>query len=349
MNMRDSTLSGLPTRSSDHVWRAAAAAVRAFTSNTNAEAALARMYPEDKVTPLMLRAASRPATLTDPNWAGPLAAYSVSQAVEEMVAMTAIGKLIAAGALRIDLGRLASIVVPGRATNAAAAGQWITEGAPKPVRQYSLSSAKLTPHKLAVITTLSREITEVSNIEDMLRMLLTEAAGIALDAAVFSTAPRGIFQGLTPLTPAAAGSAFDNVGEDLGTLVEDIASRGGGAHTIFIAAPHQATAIRFYSPGGTLEQSAAASAALPDKTVAAVEPGSFAVTLGAPEFSVSRVGTLHMEDTTPTDIVVGGVPATPVKSMFQTDSIALKMELWADWCMRAPHVSYMSAVTWRSS
>jgi hypothetical protein len=346
MNMRESMLSGLPARSSDHVWRAAAAAVRGFTSGASAEAANARMYPDDKVTPLLLRAASRPATLTDPAWAGPLAAYSVSQAVEEMVALSAVGRLISAGALRVDLGHFSSVAVPGRATTAAAAGLWVAEGGVKPVRQFNLSSGKLTPHKLAVITTLTREISEASNIEDMLRALITEATGLALDAAIFSTAPRGIFNGLTALTPTAASSAFDAVGQDLGTLVGDIASRGGGSNVVFIAAPAQATAIRFYSPGGSLETSCAPSAGIAAKTVAVVEAASFAISIGAPEFMVSRVGALHMEDTTPTDIVVGGVPSTPVKSMFQTDAIALKMEVWADWCMRAPHVAYMSPVAW---
>jgi hypothetical protein len=346
MNLRDSTLSGLPARSSDHLWRAAAAVVRAFTGNTNVEGALARMYPEDKVAPLLLRTASTPARLTDPAWAGPLAAYSVSQAVEEMVALSAVGKLISAGALRVELGHFASVAVPGRATTAAAAGLWTTEGGAKPVRQFNLSSGKLTPHKLAVITALTREITEASNIEDMLRTLITEATGLALDAAIFSTAPRGIFNGLTPLTPSTGTTgAFDAVGQDLGTLVGDIASRGGGSNVVFVASPAQATSIRFYSPGGTLELATAPSAGIAPASVAAIEAPSFAISIGVPEFSVSRVAALHMEDTTPADIVAG-TPSTPVKSMFQIDAIALKMEIWADWCMRAPHAAFMSPVTW---
>ena len=28
------------------------------------------------------------------------------------------------------------------------------------------------------------------------------------------------------------------------------------------------------------------------------------------------------------------------------DALALKMTLWGDWCMRAPHVSFMDAVQW---
>jgi hypothetical protein len=52
-----------------------------------------------------------------------------------------------------------------------------------------------------------------------------------------------------------------------------------------------------------------------------------------------------MEDTSPSDIV-SGTAAIPVKSTFQTDTVALKMVLWASWGMRAPHVAWLQNVTW---
>ena len=353
-------------RPATYVWRAAAATLRAFLDNMSAEDAVRRMYPDDQVTRLVLRAASTQATLTDPQWAGPLAMVGVLQAIEDIVAMSSLERLLAAGALHVDLGRLASLTIPGRATSASDAGTWLAEGAPSPVRQYNVLGPTLRPHKLEVITTVTREMSEVSNIEDVLRVLLTEAAGLSIDAAVFSTAAAtagasaGLLHGLTALTPTPAASApygFDACGQDLGKLVGDIATRGGGRKAAFVASPSQATSIRFWAGGqfGITPQTdvlpVAAAAALPSGTVVCIEPGSFACSFGVPEFSVSAVAAMHMEDTAPANIASGGASgpptlAFPVKSMFQIDALAMKMILRGDWCMRAPHTSYMDSVQW---
>jgi hypothetical protein len=345
-------------RPAAHVWRAAAATVRGFVEGVSAETAAKQMWPDDVVTPLVLRGAVTQATTSDPAWAGPLAFQSVSTAIEEAVAMAAIGRVVRAGALAVDLGRNTSVRVPGRTTSAADAGQWVQEGHPIPARQLTmLSGPTLTPTKLAVLVTMTREMTEASNIEDVVRVLLTEAASLALDAAVFSTAaavpgkPAGILNGVTALTPTAGGTGFDSCGQDLGALVEDIATRAGGAHAFFVAAPHQAISVRFWA-GGQFSVAGesdvlplAASAGLADGTVLCIEPASFAITLGEPEFSVATVATVHQEDTTPRDIV-SGTPATPVTSMWQTDALALRMLMPANWGMRTAHVSYMTGVQW---
>ena len=110
--------------------------------------------------------------------------------------MSALGSLLRAGAFNVDLGQYGSVRVPGRATTAAMAGQWVQEGKPGPARSLNiLGGPVLNPNKLEVLVTMTREITEASNIEDVVRMLVTEAASLALDAAVFSssaaTASRG--------------------------------------------------------------------------------------------------------------------------------------------------------------
>jgi hypothetical protein len=334
-------------RPAAHVWRAAAAHVRSFVDQISPEQAAKSIWPDDVVTPLVLRAATTQATTTDPNWAGPLAKQSVSDAMLEAVAVSAIGKIIAAGALKVSLGDNASVVVPGGHVSPTDAGAWVGEGGMKPARQLLVSGAILRPHKIAVIVTMTRELTEASNIEDIVRALLTEASGLALDAAIFSATASsavrggGLFVGLTPIA-ASTGAGFDACGSDLGALAADIGSRGGGANLFFVAAPAQATAIHFYSPGGEVEARTAASAGLPNKTVAAIEPASLAVAISAPEFSVSNVATI-MQDDSGTGVWPTG---TPVKSMFQMDGIALRMDLWADWAMRAPHVAVMNSVAW---
>ena len=347
----------LQEQPSNQMWRAAAAVVRAHVQGTTAAQIVKDMYPDDPVTPIILRAASTQATLTDPAWAAPLAHTAVDQSIEDIVSMSVAFRLEQGGAIRVRLGRLASLTVPGRAVTPADAGTWVGEGQPIPVRQMNLyAGAKLTPQKVAVIVTLSREMSEASNIEDVLKALLTEAAGIALDAAMFDAnaanaqRPAGLLNGLTSLTPTASTLGFDACGQDLGLLVQDIANRGGGRNAFFIAAPKQAKSIRLcgwigyrdgVGPAGILP--VAAAVGLPVGTVVAVEPESLVFSIEDPQFSISSVAAVQQEDTTPAaDLLT----KAPVKSMYQIDAYALKMTVWASWGLRAPHVSFMSAVNW---
>jgi hypothetical protein len=342
-------------RAAQTFYKTASVLVRSAVERASPAKVAKVMYGDDLEFDEIQRAASSPALLNDSGsgWAGPLGRYAVSQAIEDVVAMSAIGRLLQIGALHVDLGRIASLTIPGRQTSAADAGTWLAEGAVSQVRKYTVLGPKLVPHKLEVTTSMTFEMTRASNIEEILRVLLSEAASLAVDAAVLSTTAAsparsaGLLYGLTPLAASTTGG-FDSCGSDLGKLVADIASRGGGARAAFIAAPSQATAIRFWAGGqfGTTAANdvlpVAASAALADGTVICIEPESFACTFGELQFSMSQDSLLHFEDTSPADITSGtGTLATPVKSLFQTDSLAIKMTLWGDWVMRAPHVSYI--------
>ena len=57
-----------------------------------------------------------------------------------------------------------------------------------------------------------------------------------------------------------------------------------------------------------------------------------------------------MEDTAPTDISTAGTPAVaayPAKSMFQTDSMALRLIMPINWTLRRPGVvAWAAGVTW---
>src|SRR5262249_41741947 len=133
---------------------------------------------------------------------------------------------------------IAEAHVPGRIVNAAAAGAWVAEGAPAPVRALSFADAAvLRPRKLVVHTVVTREMAESSNIEAVLRQALGEATGLALDLAMFSnfagdaTKPPGLFNGITPLTPTAvtgSTSPGEAAATDIGNLFEALAANGGG-------------------------------------------------------------------------------------------------------------------------
>src|SRR5262249_48095401 len=105
--------------------------------------------------------------------------------------------------------------------------------------------------------------------------------------------------------------------------------------------PAQATSLKLLA-GPRFDTPILASAGVPAKNVVLIEASSLVSGFSAvPEFETSNFALLHMEDAAPTDF-----PASPMKSLFQADSFALKMMLRASWGMRAPHVTYVSNVTW---
>ena len=93
------------------------------------------------------------------------------------------------------------------------------------------------------------------------------------------------------------------------------------------------------------------SASCPAGRVIAVDAADFATANGdAPRFAVSTDATLHEEDTTPLALSATGSPnvvAAPMRSLFQTDAVAVRMSLYVSWVMRrAGMVQTIAAVSW---
>jgi hypothetical protein len=68
--------------------------------------------------------------------------------------------------------------------------------------------------------------------------------------------------------------------------------------------------------------------------------------IGEAEILASRQSVLHME-TAPLPIVDGGTPTAPVRSLYQTDSIGLKLRVELAWGLRANGaIAWTQGVTW---
>ena len=82
----------------------------------------------------------------------------------------------------------------------------------------------------------------------------------------------------------------------------------------------------------------------------ALRNSDFATALGdAPEFDVSEQATIHMEDTTPLEIVSGTGPTTadPVRSLWQTATIGIRMLMDVSWKMRrSGMVQWIDGTSW---
>src|SRR5262249_43873733 len=146
-------------------------------------------------------------------------------------------------------------------------------------------------------------------------------------------------------TPSSSTVLSDAMVEDLAKL-GGIVSRAAGQSIVFIAAPEQALAIALWSP--MFDYPVLASSALTAKTVIAV--ASNALVSGfdpVPSINASYETEVHME-TSPAEIVSpGGAVAVPVASIYQKDSIALRMLMPCAWALRASGaIAYMNAVNW---
>ena len=349
--------SGLPfsqPRASTYLYRAAAAHVRAHVTHQTPERAARELFGDDAVTDIVLRAATTPAAISGTSgWAASLAGVAIYDLIQTAASLSAAAELISRG-LKLNMDRIAEYRVPGRVLNAAAAGQWVEEGMPAPVRVLSFSNAAiLRPRRLSVISVFTREMVESSNIEAIVRQTLGEATGLALDAKMFSadaasaSAPAGLFADVAPITPVTGGGS-NAMEDDLKNLFAALAAVGGGKTAVIVAALPQAVTLKM-TVGPKFDYDIIASTALPTGTVAVLEVASFVSGFGSTaEFDVAKVGAVHMEDTSPQQIT-GGTPspAMPVPSVFQIDALALKSNVWASWGLRAPgHAQWIQGATW---
>jgi hypothetical protein len=196
-----------------YLYRAGAAYLRAaIVKGNSAQACARKMFDDggDRITDIIIKAASAPATIGNAGWAGNIAGQAIDDSIAAIASLSAGAALIQRG-LKVDLTGLAQLHVPGRTINAAQAGAWIGEGGAIPARALNFTAGvTLAPKKLAVIVTMTREVVESSAIEPTTRALLSEASALALDAAVFSATaagnqPAGILNGVAALTATIGG------------------------------------------------------------------------------------------------------------------------------------------------
>jgi hypothetical protein len=160
-----------------------------------------------------------------------------------------------------------------------------------------------------------------------------------------TVSPPGLLHGVTAITSSAATTGRrDAMAQDVENLVQSIATAGGGATPCFVCAPAQATAMKLLA-SPKFDYPIFASMVLPAGTVILVETRSVVATIDTvvPEFSVAEATLLQMDNSNPVDVVAG----SPPRSVFQLDSLALKMALRnVDWKLRAPHVAWVQNTNW---
>lgn len=356
----------------DYVMRALACWSKSQATKDTLDKSLREMYGGDEATGIVLRAAVNPANTTVATWAAELVQTSNVDFLDRLIP-DAIYPQLAGMGVRYTFGNSAVLKIPVRTTTNTLAGNWVGEGAPKPVRRASFATVSMSPTKLAVISTFTEEMAAYSTpaIEGIIRQAMSDDTGIALDtylidavAGTVGVRPPGLLNGVTPITASAATPPTAAMVADLKALVNAIVAAGGGRNIAILINPAQALSLGFAQTttgdflftdraeaGSKFGVRFIVSATVPAGKVIAVDAADFATANGdAPRFAVSTEATLHEEDTTPLALSATGTPnvvAAPMRSLFQTDAVAIRMSLYVSWIMRrAGMVQTIAAVSW---
>jgi hypothetical protein len=317
--------------------------------NTSTAGVLAQKWPHDRDAARLLetRAASSPATLT--SYASVMHT-AIADFIDSLGPASAGAALLAQG-LELTFDGDAAISVPSFAAAAGNVG-WVTEAAPIPVRQLNtLGGPLLTPDKLAVIAVLSYEMLSGSNAEAMVRDALTQSAALALDGALLDATaasaarPAGLRNGIVALTASALTDPVEAMLKDITTVAGAVAPVAGNVPIALIANPARALMLRLRAPR-ELPVSVFASSAVAAGDLIAVAPPALVSAVGNVLIDAGRESTVHMFD--PADaIAVPGSPNAPVRNMWQTDCIGLRLILTASWGLRHPSgIAWLTTTAW---
>lgn len=329
-------------------------------------------------TDLVQKASIDPAMTTVPEWAGALVQDQYGGFMDLLKAVSVYPRV--PGSRHVFSG--GSIKIPMRDAAPMINGDWVAEGAPIPVKKLAFKSATLTPKKLAVISSYTREMLLSSsnpNIEQIIRQGIIDDTAIVLDTTFLdndsgsTVRPEGLKHIAGTATSASAGATAANILTDIGKAVGGLVAAHMGNSAVWIMNPAHRIGLSgiMLANGAFLfrdEVNAGTFAGFPVIMSNNVPKGdvflvdsnalTFANNFG-PEFMISNQATLHMEDdVAKVKPIVGAGSGTagavdiadvasPVRSLYQTDTWAIRMVHGLDWAkVRDGGVFYLSGVSW---
>jgi HK97 family phage prohead protease/HK97 family phage major capsid protein len=363
----------------DYVWNSLVCAVKGFYTQRSPYQILKEEYGDDESTravmnAIVTRAATVPADTVTSGWASQLVATSIQDYFGALLPMAVYPSLSAKG-VKFSFGTAGIVTMPSRASTPTIAGSFVAQGAPIPVRQGAFTSISFTPKKMGVISTFTREIAEHStpNIETLIREIIVEDTSVAIDTvlldatAATTTRPAGLRAGVSVTPPTAGGGLAALIGDIRALTTALITGTNGNLRApVWIMNPGDVLAASLIPAvagggefpfkteltAGTLQgYPVIQSATVPADMMFLLDAADFvSVTGDTPRFDVSNQATLHMEDTAPSQISTVGSPnvvAAPVRSLYQTDSIGVRMLLDLNWGLRRTGVvAWTQTMTW---
>lgn len=314
-------ISVAPSNRGDPVTRAAYAALLAHTRKAPVGEVAQKLFPKDRAA---LAFVTRDATDlgTSDGWGAPLFGAGVQDFLGTLTPYSVIASLMSKG-ITASFESSPDMSFPARSTNPAEYGL-VTEGGPIPARAASLASVTLTVGKIGGLIAISGTLAKHANGQAVVETLVREDAGRSLDAAYLSTATGGLLHGVTPIIPDVA-EGREAMLNDLAAVTSAAAANGSGNVSI-IASPSRFAKIRVLAPNFDLPLFA--SIAVPTNRLVAIDATALVHGFGSnPEIAASNASVVHM-DTDPSQIIAAGPTlASPVRSMFQTNGVAVKCML----------------------
>jgi hypothetical protein len=362
----------------DHVWRSLVVKLKTHLdqSKRSSYEILKDTYGEDDITKAVFdvinKTATIPADTVTSGWASQLVQTSIGEFFAALIPNSVYPALAAKGG-SFTFGRNGALSLPTRSATPTIAGAFVAQGAPIPVRQGAFTAIPLTPKKMGVISTFTREISEHSTpaIEALIRQAITEDTSVAIDTilldatAADTTRPAGLRNGVTESANSTL-TTLDGMIADFKVLATALitGTNGNIRNPVWIMNPTCALNIvtKTTTTGDTPYRAEIAAGTLfgwpiiqstniPFDRVIAMDAADFMTATGdTPNFSVSDQAVLHMEDTTPLAIGTAATPntvAAPVRSLWQTDCIGIRMLLDINWAMRRTGViSWSETFAW---
>lgn len=329
------------------------------------------LYGESSAVFGIVNKAPVPAGSTlDGNWAAPLYGEGtdvIADFVEFLRPRTILGRFGQGGVPSL---RAVPFNVPLVGQTEGGEGYWVGEGRAKPLTRFGYERNILEIFKVANIAVVTEELLRRSSpaAEAMLRDQLAAAIAARLDidfinpakAAVAGVSPASITNGLTPVT--SAGGDADAVRSDVRALMATfIAANNAPTSGVWIMGSTTALALSMMvNPlgqaefagismmGGTFQNMPAiVSDYIPAGTIVLANANDiYLADEGGMQVDMSREASLEMADnpahnsTTPT-------PSASLVSMFQTNSVAFRVERFINWSRRRPSaVAILTGATW---
>ncbi len=346
-----------------------AAVVRGIShfGNKPVDRVLEERYPGHEPTAIMARADQTIGTTTVSGWASEIVQTAYADFLQALMPFSVYPALRSRG-IGLSFDGVGTVSIPSR-TAGGAGGGFVAEGSPIRVGRITTAAVTMTPKKMGVIVPFSRELVKRSTpaIEALVRQAILEDTGNILDAALLdatavSTArPAGLLNGVSAVATGYGGGDYQAVVEDMKALLAPFYAANASDNITVLMNPAQGLALSMMpGPGAagefgwseplTRRLNIVESTNVTAGRLIALRNSDFATALGdAPEFDVSEQATVHMEDTTPLEIVSGTGPTTanPVRSFYQTATVGVRMLMDVSWQMRrSGMVQWVNGTTW---
>lgn len=326
---------------------------------------LEERYPGHEATAIVTKADQTIGTTTVAGWALEIVQTAYADFLQALTGFSIYPALRDKG-IGLSFDRNGTVSIPSR-TAGGAGGSFVGEGQPIRVGRITTAATTMTPRKMGVIVPFSRELAKRSTpqIEGLVRQAILEDTASTLDPVLLDAVagdtvrPAGLLNGVAAAAVGYPGADYLAVIEDFKALLAPfVAANAADNITVVMNSSQGLNLSLMAGPIGNpawfnnirdrinIVESTHATAG----RLIAIRNSDFATALGdAPEFDVSEQATVHMEDTTPLEIVSGTGPTTadPVRSFFQTATIGVRMLMDVSWKMRRTGmVQWVNGTSW---